>query len=411
MAETATEIDDEILRPDRLADPYPYFAQVLAAEPVRWNQRYRAWFVHKHEDVLAALRNPVFSSDRVRPVYEERLSDRARAERAPTFDVLRHWLVFMDPPEHTRLRKLVMPAFSPKAVEQWRPRVEQVVGETIAALDGRDSFDLVRDLAYPIPAVVIAELMGVPAEDRDRFKQWSDDILVLVFGAEGEGNRERAQRGLVELTGYLRALVARYRADPGDNLISRLALSREADPPLTEDETVATCALLIFGGHETTTNLIANGTRALLAHPDQLTLLREEPARMRVAVEELLRYDGPSRMEVRRLTADVELRGKTMRAGDTVYLAQSAANRDPDVFDDPDRLDITREPNRHVGFGFGLHHCLGNFLARLEASVAISAIIRQMPDLSAGPRPPEFHPTLISRGMSSFPVSRTGGPS
>jgi cytochrome P450 len=399
-------VDDDILRPDRLADPYPYFAAVLADEPVRWNERYRAWFVHKHADVLWALRDPSFSSDRVRPVYEQRLSEAQRAERAPTFDVLGHWMVFMDPPRHTRIRKLVMPAFSPKAVASWRPRVEQVVAETVAGLAGVGEFDLVRDLAYPIPAVVIAELLGVPVEDRDRFKHWSDDILVLVFGAEGEGHRERAQRGLVELTGYLRELIARYRAEPGDNLISRLVRSTAADPPLTEDELVATCALLVFGGHETTTNLIANGIRALLEHPAQLALLREDPARIGTAVEELLRFDGPSRMEVRRLVADVELRGRTMRAGDTVYLVQSAANRDPEVFDRPDTLDILREPNRHVGFGFGLHHCLGNFLARLEATVAIGAVVREMPTLAAGPTAPTFHPTLISRGMSTFPVTR-----
>lgn len=403
-----TAIDDEMLAGDRLADPYPYFAQLLEVDPVHWNKRYRAWFVHKHEDVLWALRNPAFSSDRVRPVFEERMSLAQREARQPTFDVLRHWMVFLDPPEHTRLRKLVMPAFSPKAVAKMRPRVEQVVQETLESLEGVESFDFIRDFAYPIPAIVVAELIGVPAEHRDRFKKWSDDILTLVFGAEGQADRrELAQQGLVELTDYLRELVVEIRANPGENIISSLVSSHELEPPLSDDEIISTCALLVFGGHETTTNLIANGTRQLLLNPDQLQLLREDPRRIGPAVEELLRFDGPSRLEARLLVEDVELRGKRMKAGDNVYLVQSAANRDPEVFDRPHELDITRPKNNHVGFGFGVHHCLGNFLARLEATVAIEAVIARMPDLAlAGPE--TWHPTIMSRGMQTMPVSRTG---
>lgn len=403
-------LDDELLRADRLADPYPYFAALREGDPVHWNARYRAWFLHKHADVQWALRHPAFSSDRVRPVFTDRLDDARRAARKPTFDVLRHWMVFLDPPEHTRLRRLVMPAFSPKAVARMRPRVEQVVAETLDALGDRRSFDLVADVAYPIPAVVVAELLGVPAQDRDRFKAWSDDILTLVFGTEGAADRrERAQEGLIELTGYLRELIAHLRREPGDDVISSLVASRELDPPLTDEEIVSTCALLVFGGHETTTNLIANGVRQLLLHPDQLALLREDPAgRIGPAVEELLRFDGPSRLEARLLVEDVELRGATLRAGENVFLVQSAANRDPEVFDRPDELDITRPKNPHVGFGFGVHHCLGNFLARLEAGVALTALVERMPDLALADEEPVWHPTLMSRGMRTLPVVRTG---
>ena len=412
VADTATsrhvadDDADDILREDRLADPYPFFSALREAEPVRWNERHRAWFVHRYDDLVWALRHPGFSSDRIRPVWEHGLSEEQRAMRKPTFDILLDWMVFLDPPEHTRLRKLAMPAFSSASVNAMEPAVRGVVEGAIDAVADRDSFDLVTDLAYPIPASVIAELMGVPAEDRDLFKSWSDDILVLVFGAEGNRDRhQRAQQGLVELTDYLRGLVRRYRVAPGDNVITQLLASRELDPPLTEDEIVSTCALLIFGGHETTTNLIANGARVLMAHPEQLSALRANPGLVKSAVEELLRYDGPSKMEMRRMVDDVELRGHTLRRGDAVYLVQAAANRDPDAFDRPDTLELERKPNRHVGFGHGVHHCLGSFLARLEGSLALEALVRRLPGLVPG-GDPAWHATLISRGMTTFPVRK-----
>jgi cytochrome P450 len=404
-------LDDDMLGGDRLADPYPYFAAMLEHDPVHWNAQHRAWFVHKHEDVLSALRDPAFSSDRVVPVFEKHLSPEKYAQRKPTLDVLRHWMVFLDPPEHTRMRKLVMPAFSPKAVAKWRERVEQVVDDTLAELAGRDRFDFIADFAYPIPAIVVAELIGVPPEHRDKFKKWSDDILTLVFGAQGQDDRrELAQQGLVELTAYLRELIEEIRKNPGDNVISSLVQAHDVEPPLSDEEIISTCALLVFGGHETTTNLIANGTRQLLLHREQWDLLRDQPELIAPAVEELLRFDGPSRLEARLLVEDVELRGKTLRAGESVFLVQSAANRDPDVFEDPHTLDITRQRNNHVGFGHGVHHCLGNFLARLEANIAFTAVQRALPDLELD-GPETWHPTMMSRGMQTMPVRRSGAAS
>ncbi|WP_227996740.1 cytochrome P450 [Nocardia australiensis] len=398
-------MDHDILSAERLADPSPYFAEMRANCPVHWNEQYRAWFVYRYDDVVTALRDPVFSSDRVRPVYNERLSDEQRQARKATYDVIQHWMVFLDQPDHTRIRKLVMPAFTPKAVAAMRPQVEKVVADAVGAIAQPGDFDLVHDLAYPIPAVVIAELMGVPAQDRELFKQWSDEIVVLIFGAKSTSDRhERAQRALTELTEYLRSHISRLRKQPDDNLISRILESREQDPPLTDDEVISTCALLIFGGHETTTNMIANGMRAFLRNPSQWELLKNDPGMARSAVEEVLRFDGPAKMAMRRLVQDVELRGSQMRAGDTVYLVQASANRDPAVFDNPDTFDITRAPNRHVGFGFGLHHCLGNFLARLEGHLAFEALAKKCPDLEIADSAQHWHPTLISRGMTSFPV-------
>ena len=219
-------------------------------------------------------------------------------------------MVFNDPPQHTRLRRLVSYAFTPRAVERLRPRVESLVDELIDGLLPVGEADLIRDFAYPIPAVIIAEMLGAPPEDRDRFKEWSDDIMTLVFGAEGvPGRREHAQDGLLQLAEYLNDLVRKFRADPADNLISALAHARENDDSLTDEEIVSTCTLLLFGGHETTTNLIGNGTRSLLLHPDQLHELVDDPEVLPSAIEELLRFDGPSKMEVRRAAAEIELRG------------------------------------------------------------------------------------------------------
>ena len=400
-----TTIDDEVLSSERIADPHSYFSLLREHDPVHWNEKYRAWFIHRYDDVLDALRDPRFSSERIGPAYD-RLTDEQKAQRQPTYDILMDWLVFRDPPDHTRLRRLVSRAFTPRAVEAWRDRIIGVVDELIDGLSDREHFDLIEDFAYPIPAVVIAEMMGVPAEDRDRFKDWSDDVMILVFGARGVGDRRaRAQQGLIELGAYLGDLVAHYRQHPDDNIISNLVEASEGDDSLEDPEIVANCVLFLFGGHETTTNLIGNGMRVLLQHPDQLQRLQDDPSLIKPGVEEILRFDGPSKMEVRTLADEVQMRGKTLPAGDMVYLVQHAANRDPDVFDQPDQFDITRDPNHHIGFGFGLHFCLGASVARLEGTIALEALVRRLPNLELGPKPEVWVPTMLSRGLEHLPVS------
>ena len=400
----------DLLTPERVADPYPVFAELRSRQPVFYNEHYRAWFIHRHHDLLAALKDPRFSSDRIRPVFEHKLTESQRRERAPTYRILGEWMVFRDPPDHTRLRKLVSRAFTPRAISEWRPRIIEVTDSLIADVAPRGRMDVISDFAYPLPAVVIAEMMGVPASDRDLFKGWSDDLMVLVFGARGvEGRRRRAQNGLLELSEYLGGLVRRFRAAPAENLIHTLIRAQEGDDTLTDDEIVGTCILLLFGGHETTTNLIGNGLHALLAHPDQLERLRtnHDGEYLRAATEEILRFDGPSKMQVRMAASDVDVGDQMIRRHEMVYLVQAAANRDPDVFADPDRFDLERNPSDHLGFGFGLHYCLGAAVARLEGSIALDALVRRLPDLRAGPEPAEWHPTLISRGMDSFCVSYT----
>ncbi len=401
-----TAVDDEVLRSDRVEDPHPYFRLMREQDPVHWNEKYRAWFIHRYDDVTDALRDSRFSSARIQPALD-RLSPEQRDERRPTYDILMDWLVFRDPPDHTRLRKLVSRAFTPRAVESWRSRANQVVDQTLRELADKSSVDLITDFAYPIPAVVIAEIMGVPPNDRDTFKEWSDSVMVLVFGARGlEDRRLKAQHGLMELASYLGDLVEFHRTHSGENIIGDLIAAQEGDDRLSDQEIVANLVLFLFGGHETTTNLIGNGVNALLRNPEQLEKYRQNPDGLtKPMVEEVLRYDGPSKMEVRTISEDLSMRGQTLRRGDMAYLVQHAANRDPGQFHNPDLFDIEREPNHHIGFGFGIHFCLGAALARLEGSIALERLLTCYPQLVPDRKDPHWIPTMLSRGMESFPVS------
>jgi hypothetical protein len=398
--------DDDLLTPERQVNPYPFFAMMRDEDPIHWSERYNAWFFFKHSDVWDALRDPRFSSDRVMRVYDQKLTPEQQEKRRPTFDILRHWMVFQDPPEHTRLRRLVANAFSPRSVRAWRPVIEEVVGGLLIELErGPNEVDLIEQYAYPIPAVVIAKMMGVPPEDRDLFKDWSDDVLKLVFGAPGVADRRaKAQEGLIELAGYLKGLMHSPAVNKEENLISQLMSIKEGDDSLTEDEVISTLVLLLFGGHETTTSLIGTGTRNLLLHPEQLALLINNPGLLPSAVEELLRYDGPAKAEMRWVTDEVHMGGKIIPPDTAAYLVGSSANHDPDEFENPEQLNIERVAGRHVGFGFGLHTCLGAAIARLEGSIAIDALLRKFPDMAlAGGE--QWHPTMLSRGMTSLPVT------
>ncbi|MBW0090942.1 cytochrome P450 [Pseudonocardia sp. KRD-184] len=398
----------DLLGEDEVRDPYPLLAALREHDPVHWSERYRSWFVTRFDDVSAALRDERFSSDRISPYRRAKLEgpDADPGVRA-AFGVLEDWMVFKDPPDHTRLRKLLSRVFTPRAVDRVRPRIIAIADELLdaATADGSGRTDLVRDYAYPLTASVIAEMLGVPRQDRDRFKDWSDAITGLVFGGMGDANRHTAGAdGMAELTAYLADLVRAHEREPADDLLSALVSARDDDDALSHDEVISTGVLLLFAGHETTTNLIGNGLLALLRHPDQRRLLDADPSLIGGTVEELLRYDGPAKTVARLMAGDVELRGRTLRRGDRVFLCPSSANRDPAVFDDPDRLDVTRRQGRQLGFGVGLHYCLGAPLARLEASVAIPRALERLPGLRPDGDAHRWHPVLLSRGLREFPV-------
>lgn len=406
-APAAAPDDVDLLSPAAVADPYPVFDALREHDPVHWSPRYRSWFLTRFDDVSAALRDPRYSSDRITPYVEAKLSgpDADPALRA-TFAVLEDWMVFKDPPDHTRLRRLLRRAFTPRSVEALRPRVGELADELLDGIVGTGSADLVRSYAYPLTAGVVAEMLGVPKEDQDLFKDWSDAITALVFAGLGSPERyDRAVRGMLELRNYLTVLAAEVAEHPREDLLTALVQARDSGDSLSHDEVVATGVLLLFAGHETTTNLIGNGLLALLRHPEQRALLESGEAPISGAVEEFLRYDGPAKTVVRVMATDVELRGHTLAAGSRVFLCPPGANRDPAVFADPGRLDVTRTDNQHVGFGFGLHYCLGAPLARLEGSVAIPRALERLPDLRLDPDVAlAWQPVLLSRGLTALPV-------
>lgn len=398
----------DLLGEDAVRDPYPLLAALRQHDPVHWSARYRSWFVTRFEDVSEALRDPRFSSDRISPYRRAKLDgpDADPAVRA-AFGVLEDWMVFKDPPDHTRLRKLLSRAFTPRAVDRVRARITEVADELLdaALAGGTGRADLIADYAYPLTAAVIAEMLGVPRRDHPRFKDWSDQITGLVFGGMGDPNRHAAgAHGMAELTDYLTGLVRDHEREPADDLLSALISARDDDDALSPDEVISTGVLLLFAGHETTTNLIGSGLLALVRDPGQRALLAADPTLVGGAVEELLRFDGPAKTVARLMADDVELRGHTLRRGDRVFLCPSAANRDPSVFEDPDRLDITRRQGRQLGFGVGMHYCLGAPLARLEAAVAIPRALDRLPGLRPSTDELRWHPVLLSRGLLRFPV-------
>lgn len=399
-------IDENLMCDEAVRDPYTYFRRLRENDPVHWNPRHRAWIVTPHAEVSKSLRSQGLTAERITP-FTEAISRAADSDDVDsTFAILKDWVVFRDPPEHTRLRKLVSRAFAPSVVRRRSEEISATIASLTSGLQRDQPIDLLHEFAYPLPAIVIAEMLGAPPQDRDLFKHWSDKLTALVFGAYDREDRfHSAAAGMLELRDYLLALIVKYEREPGDNLIS-LLLEHEDDDALTRDELVSTCTLLLFGGHETTTNLICNGMLALLSNQDQLDALRNDPALIGPAVEEFLRYDGPARATVRLVKDDHEIGDKVVRQGERVFLINPAANHDPAVFTDPDQLDITRNPTNHLGLGAGIHYCLGAPLARLEGQLAISALVQSFPDIElAVPRNElDWTSTMLSRGLTSLPV-------
>ncbi|MGE0825070.1 MAG: cytochrome P450 [Candidatus Binatia bacterium] len=398
-------VHDNLSAPEIIADPYPYFHQLRAEDPVHWNEKWGGWILTRYDDVQSSFQDKRLSADRMSPFMRSLPKEQAE-ELQPSFQIFSKWMVFTDPPVHTRLRMLVNKAFTPRRVEELRPRIQEIVDELLDSIEKQGQVELIRDFAYILPVTVIAEMLGVPPRDREQIKTWSDEVTLFIFGAIGvPDRRERAQQALLELANYLRGVIAERRAQPRNDLISALLAAQEQDDTLSEDEIVGTCTLALFGGHETTTNLISSSTLALLRNPDQRRRLAENPSLIASAVEEFLRYDGPSKSMVRLALEDFDLRGKTIKKGQRLLLVQSAANRDPERFPEPDRLDIARQPNPHVAFGYGIHFCLGAPLARLEAQITLSSLFRRFPHLRLTSEQLEWHPTIVSRALKALPVT------
>ena len=399
-------VDYDPRRPEHIANPFPIFAELRERDPVHWSEVLGGWVLTRYRDVRQVLNDARFSADRITP-FRDHLRPDARAQVAELLKTLGMWAVFNDPPTHTRRRGLLNKAFTPRAVMALRPMIERIVAHLISRAAGRGEMDLIAAFAYPLPASVIAGMIGVPIEDLDQFKIWSDEIAAFVGSALATPDkRERGERGAREMSAYFRGIIADHRKEPREDILSGLLAAEEAGIGFSEDELVASCILLLFAGHETTTNLIGNGMLALLRHSEALVALRRDTGLAASAVEEMLRYDGPTQAMTRIAAEDVRLdeASPMMRTGDRVFALLNAANRDPQVFAEPDRFDVTRGDSRHLSFGFGTHFCLGAPLARLEGQIAVRALAERLPDLTLAIDEPDWSDSLVLRGVKSLPV-------
>lgn len=400
MLETRPLLDD----PAFYANPYATYDRWRDEAPVRWEPALNGWCVTSHAAVSAALADPRLSADRTdaflsvfSPEDRESLADFARARR--------DMMVFVDPPKHTRLRGLVQMAFTPRMIERLRPRIDALVAELLAPAEVRGELDIVADLAEPLPGLVIAELLGVPATDRPRIKAWANDFAAAISGGRGLEAVQRAQTGLLEMGEYLRPIMAERRQQPAEDLLSALVAVEEQGDLLSESELVATCIMLLNAGSETTTNLIGNGMLALLHAPDQLERLRGAAVPIRSAVEELLRYDSPIQATFRAAREATVIDGVAIEPGQSVVLVVGAANHDPAQFAEPHRLDVGRENRRHLSFSHGPHFCLGAALARLEGQIAIAALLERFPSMRLATDQPSWKPMFVFRGLRTLPVT------
>ena len=386
-------------RPEFHADPYPFYHRLRSVDPVH-QSALGYWIVTRYHDVVTVLRDQRFGREDFGPMVASVYGEDSQRVPRP--------MVFRDPPAHTRLRALVGRAFTGRVVQAMRPRVQEIVDQRFDRVQDARAMDVIADLAYPLPVTVICEMLGVPATDIDTLRQWTSDITHSLDALGLESDRDIVRRGRAArhaLGEYFRGLLPARRSDPGQDLLSRLITAEDdGGDRLTEDELLATCVLLFIAGHETTVNLIGNGLLALLRHPGQLDILRNDPALIPGAVEELLRYDSPVQRTARVTRVDVEIGGKTIPRHSLVVAAIGAANRDPGQFADPDRLDVRRRDCNHVAFGHGIHFCLGAPLARIEAEIAIATFLRRMPRAELTATPAQWRDSSTLRGLSALPV-------
>jgi cytochrome P450 len=404
MSTDAAAIDWRPEDPATLADPYPLFARMRDEDPCHWSPRLRSWVLTRYADVKAmCLDRDGVSSDRLRPYF----ASLPGSETARITDIIRYlslWMVFKDPPEHTRLRRLIGKVFSTRAMQAMRPRVEQIAAHLLQGLDGREQIDLVADYAGPLPCLVIMAMLGVPTASLAEVKRMSDEIALFIGSSRTSPEKyDTAEAATREMAAFFSSLIAQRRSQPQDDALSELVHLRDGDDALSDDELVGTCIMMLFAGHETTTNHIANGLLSLMRFPAEMARLRADPGLAAAAVEELLRFDGPSGAQVRIVQREQSLHGKTLQQGQRVFMMLNAANRDPRAFDDPDHLDLGRDGVPHLSFGFGTHICIGFPLARTEGAVALPALLQRYARLEPTAEP-EWINSLVFRGMKALPV-------
>jgi cytochrome P450 len=400
-------LPDDMFTADVIADPYPYYGRLREEDPVHWNELYDLWVITRHDDVVWMTRhhelfsNAVFRND-PRPAYpaidesDLGLYEYVRNYQADQF--IQH-----DRPEHLEMRKIVHTYFTPRAMEAWRPFVQKAVAELLDAAEANGHMDVMRDLATPLPVLVIAQMMGVPAVDRLHVRKLAEKLLNI-----GRGEHDRMKpltEGMQGMIDYVSPLVDERLVNPGDDFISVLATG-EKKGVFTRHQVLVNTSLLLLAGHETTINLLCNGTLAFMRHPEQWALFKQDPEGLaQRATEECLRYDAPVKSIQRIAGQDVDMRGKVLRKDDRIRWFISSANRDPNAFGNPERFDITRDPNPHVAFGSGVHHCLGATLARVEGQEVFKALAERFPSLHVETQALEYQPSITFRSLKSLPVA------
>jgi cytochrome P450 len=391
--------------PRFVTDPYPMYRWLREREPLRKDPIAPVWVLTRHADVAAMLKDPrlrkdPFAVERLPPTMREQLGVTRNQMRQA--DVTTVSMLFLDPPQHTRIRGWFSKAFTPRMIEALRPRIQQITDKRLEKVRAAGTMDVIETIAYPLPVVVIAELLGFPPEDFPSYKKWSDDFAAALGLNPSLEQQAAAERSREELRAYFTQLVAKLEKRPDERLLSALLAMEREPAAMSREELFINAILLLAAGHETTTNLIGNGMLALLRHPDQLKLLRDEPGLIESAVEELLRYDSPVQW-ASRVTADrIEIGGKTLEAGEILLGSLGAANRDPAAFAEPDRLDIRRPENRHLSFGSGIHFCLGAALARMEAQIAIGTMVSTLNHLELAQSKVRWKKGLTFRAMEEL---------
>jgi cytochrome P450 len=393
-----------LLDPDVLADPYPLYHRLRTESPVHWDPFLHAWIVTRYADVVTVLHR--FSA--ARTPTPEQLAAIGLESLRPLAAVMVRQMLFLDPPAHTRIRGLASQAFTPRRVERLRAHIQQITDSLVDTVIDRGRLDIIDELAAPLPAIVTAEMLGVPPADHPQLKAWSADFAEML--GNFQHNPDRAARVLhstEDMLDYFRAAVREQRARPREGLVGALLRAEVDGDRFTEDEVIANCIVTMVGGQETTTNLIGNGVLSLLRHPDQLDRLRNDPSLIASAVEELLRYESPSQHTARLAPEDTVLGNERIGRRQAVIAVMGAANRDPERFPDPDRLNLARSDNRHVAFGWAAHFCFGAPLARLEGQIAFSTLLRRLPDLRLEPGPLVWRANLGLRGLTALRVAFT----
>ncbi|MBX9878748.1 MAG: cytochrome P450 [Candidatus Obscuribacterales bacterium] len=384
----ATQLCDPLnpMTDEFIQDPYPWYKRLREEDPVFWSDNSNQWILTRWDDINACIRDIKFGK-KFQPAQRFWLTRMLNPKFFPLLSASALFMLRQDPPDHTRLRGLVNKAFTPKMIEQLRPHIEIISNKLIDQIVKGSEVELMSQFSFPLPVTVISEMLGVPPEDLHKIKKWSTPITFAfdLGGGFDLGKLLAANKAIGEFINYLRPIAEDRRKNPKDDLISALVQAEEEGNKLTQDELLANCVLLLLAGHETTVNLIGNGVHAFLTHPDQLSILKANPELMPQAVDEVLRWNSSVQLVRRMVLEDTEIRGKKLKKNDLMVMFVGAANRDPEMFADPDKFDITRKDSKYLSFGAGIHHCLGWSLAKTEAEIAFATLFKRLPNLQIKP--------------------------